>query len=189
MIDSLIQRLSDYSADALPEDHSHRQQAAVLIPVVTESEPMVVLTQRASSLGSHANEVAWPGGKQDPEDASLMTTALRESHEEIGLHPDHVRVVAELRPFVSKFGLLVTPFVGVVERSVELQANPDELDAIFRVPLSYFHGDPRSRTDVISRHGETHKVPAYIYDGFEIWGLTAMILREFLNAGLDSGIR
>jgi 8-oxo-dGTP pyrophosphatase MutT (NUDIX family) len=135
-------------------------------------------------MDSHAGEVAWPGGKHDPEDGSLETTALRESHEEIGLLPERVTIVTELRPFISKYGLLVTPYVGLVEANVQLKANPAELDSIFQVPLSWLRSDPRTQTDIVSRHGETHEVPVYHYEGFRIWGLTAMILWEFMVKGM-----
>ena len=151
---------------------------------MTQPEPALVLTQRSSTLDSHAGEVAWPGGKQDPEDDSLLTTALREAWEEIALPPQSCNVVAELRPFISKFGLMVTPYVGLIEEPVELSANPDEIEAIFTLPLSWLKDDPRTQTDVVSRFGETHHVPVYHYDGFRIWGLTAMILWEFMVKGM-----
>ena len=128
--------------------------------------------------------MAWPGGKQDPEDDSLLTTALREAWEEIALPPQSCNVVAELRPFISKFGLMVTPYVGLIEEPVELSANPDEIEAIFTLPLSWLKDDPRTQADVVSRFGETHHVPVYHYDGFRIWGLTAMILWEFMVKGM-----
>ncbi len=133
--------------------------------------------------------MAWPGGKQDPQDSSLLHTALRETEEEIGLSPDSVEVLGELRPFVSKFGLLVTPYVGLVSEPQLLRPNPGELDAIFEVPVDWLQSDPRSDTDVISRHGESHQVPVYHYDGYHIWGLTAMILRELLIHGFRFDIR
>lgn len=190
MLDEMRRRLRRHRHPSIAADpvFSNRDAAAVLIPVVPGSEPEVILTLRASNLGSHSGEVAWPGGKQDPEDDSLIATALRESHEEIGLEPEHVDVVGELRPFISKFGLLVTPFVGIVTVPAELKANPLEIEDIFHVPLAWLLEDPRTDTSVISRHGETHHVPEYHYGSFRIWGLTAMILREFLNHGLGAEI-
>lgn len=186
--EELVNNLKNYKAGTLLPDEQERGRAAVLIPIINKPEPTLVLTQRAARMDSHAGEVAWPGGKQDPEDDSLATTALRESHEEIGLAPDKVEVVAELRPFISKYGLLVTPFVGLVQHPVRLTANPDELDSIFQVPLSWLKADPRTQTDIVSRFGETHQVPVYHFDGFRIWGLTAMILWEFMveAMGVDS---
>jgi 8-oxo-dGTP pyrophosphatase MutT (NUDIX family) len=165
-----------------------REKAAVLLPIVDHEEPELLLTLRASTLDAHAGEVAWPGGRHDPEDTDLLTTALRETHEEIGVPAPQIEVVGELRPFISKFGLLVTPFVGVVAASVELYPNADELEAVFSVPIHYLLDDPRTRTDVIERHGERHEVPVYHYEGYRIWGLTAMILREFMNEAVGAHI-
>ncbi|MCB1692083.1 MAG: CoA pyrophosphatase [Pseudomonadales bacterium] len=182
MIDDIRERLQAYEPAPLTEPYREpRDQAAVLLPVLEGREPELILTLRSSRLGSHGGEVAWPGGRADPEDADLLATALRETREEIGLSSRQIEVVGELRPFISKFGLLVTPFVGIVEQPVDLCPNPDELEAVFSVPISYLLADPRSSTDLIDRHGERHNVPVYHYDGFKIWGLTAMILREFLN--------
>ena len=184
MIEDLKRRLKAYSTDVVVDGQEKREKAAVLLPVLTQPEPAVVLTQRSSNLDSHSGEVAWPGGKHDPDDDSLLTTALRETWEEIGLPPESCNIIAELRPFISKFGLLVTPYVGLIEEPIELNANPDELDSIFKVPLSWLKDDPRTQTDIVSRYGETHRVPVYHYDGFRIWGLTAMILWEFMVKGM-----
>ncbi|HKI74033.1 MAG TPA: CoA pyrophosphatase [Pseudomonadales bacterium] len=185
MIDDIKRRLAGYRQPTLGETyHVARDKAAVLLPIVTSRRPELLLTLRASTLGAHAGEVAWPGGRHDPEDRDMLATALRETHEEIGIAPRQVEVVGELRPFISKFGLLVTPFVGLVEDPVDLTPNPDELEAVFSVPIDYLMEDPRTQTDIIDRHGERREVPVYHYDGYRIWGLTAMILQEFLSEGV-----
>ncbi len=184
MIEKLTHRLSKYKPETRLSNEQGRDRAAVLIPVVDQPEPTIILTQRASHMGSHAGEVAWPGGRRDPEDESLKATALRESCEEIGLLPESVSVISEIRPFISKYGLLVTPYVGIVDPAQELKANPDEIDAIFQVPLRWLCDDPRTQTDIVSRYGEDHEVPVYLYEGFRIWGLTAMILWEFMVEGM-----
>ncbi|MDH5738596.1 MAG: CoA pyrophosphatase [Gammaproteobacteria bacterium] len=194
IIAQLKKRLQGYQVPDLPEDfflhpeeQRPRDQAAVLIPIETVQEPQVVLTLRSADLSSHGGEVAWPGGRHDLEDETLLTTALRETREEIGLHPEKVEIIGELRPFISRHGLLVIPFVGLIESSETLQANPDEIDAIFRVPLAWLQNDPRSDTNEIARLGEIHRIPEYHYEGHRIWGLTAMILKELLVHGL--GVR
>jgi 8-oxo-dGTP pyrophosphatase MutT (NUDIX family) len=184
MIENIESRLKKYHSEVVVDGLRKREKAAVLLAVLTQPEPALVLTQRSANLGSHAGEVAWPGGKQDPEDESLLTTALRETREEISLPDESCRIIAELRPFISKFGLLVTPYVGLVAEPVELKANPDEISAIFRVPLRWLQDDPRTQTDLVSRYGETHHVPVYHFNGFRIWGLTAMILWEFMVRGM-----
>ncbi len=160
----------------------------MLLPIVMRERPALILTQRSSKLDAHGGEVAWPGGKKDESDESLVFTALRESEEEIGLRPGLVEIVCQLRPFISKFGLEVTPFVGLIPAGVELVSNDDEISSIFQVPLDYLLDDPRTDTDIIERHGERHVVPVYHYEGFKIWGLTAMILLEFMVHGLGLDI-
>jgi 8-oxo-dGTP pyrophosphatase MutT (NUDIX family) len=190
MINNLRNRLKRYTYEPVPDDkHSDsRGQAAVLIPVTVSPNPGVILTVRHQGLNSHGGEVAWPGGKQDLEDIDLKFTALRESEEEIGLKPADVEVLCQLRPFISKHGLLVTPYIGLVDSELEFSVNPQEIDAIFEVPLSYLEDDPRTDTNIIERHGEKHTIPEYYYQGYRIWGLTAMILREFLRKGVGYDI-
>lgn len=164
-------------------------QASVLVALTDNpTDPEVILTRRASRLSSHGGEVALPGGKQDEADSSLLHTALRESQEEIGLDPAAVRVVAQLGQVVSKHGLLVTPWVGVVPEDVPLTPNPDELESLFRVPLRFFLADRRLRTDCLHHKGRQLHVPSYRYRGYTIWGLTAYILVELLNLGLGASI-
>jgi len=189
MIDLIKERLAVYEAGPLaPPYLEQREQAAVLVPVVAAQEPELILTLRPTAMNAHGGEVAWPGGRQDPGDRTLLYTARRETDEELGIAAHQIDIVGELRPFISKFGLLVTPFVGIVEEPVDLIPNPMEIEAVFSVPLSYLIDDPRSATDVIERHGERHDVPVYHFDGYKIWGLTAMILREFLNEAAGARI-
>lgn len=162
-----------------------RPEAGVLVAVTDDArDPEVVLTRRAKQMSSHPGEVALPGGKRDPEDESLVATALREAHEEIDLHPGQVRVVAGLDQMVSKHGYVVTPYLGVIPSRVELSANPDELDAVFRVPLRFLLDRQQYRLEQLRFEGRQIESPLYHYQGFRIWGLTAFILTTMLNQGL-----
>jgi 8-oxo-dGTP pyrophosphatase MutT (NUDIX family) len=132
--------------------------------------------------------VSYPGGKRDPSDSSLIATALRETHEEIGLPPDQVQVVAPLSQVMSRYGILVTPFVGVVPGDHPLDPNPDEIESVFRVPISFFLEDRRERTDTLSFLNHTLYVPCYRWERYQIWGLSAVVLVDFLNAVYDARI-
>jgi 8-oxo-dGTP pyrophosphatase MutT (NUDIX family) len=185
MLELLRRRLADYRPRRLL---SERPNASVLIALTDEVEPHVILTRRASHLSTHRGEVAFPGGKQDDTDPDLLYTALREAQEEIGLEPGLVEVLGPLGQVMSKHQLQVTPWVGIVPQDVILTPSLAELESLFRVPLSFFMEDRRQRTDIVRFRGMTHYVPAYEYNGYVIWGLTAYMLVELLNVGFDAGI-
>lgn len=164
-------------------------QAGVLLPLTNEPEPSIVLTRRSDRLRTHRGQVALPGGRRDERDASLLETALRESEEEIALPPDRVEVLGTLDQVVSRFGILVTPYVGLIPPGLKFQPNPDELESVFQVPVSFFLKDERKRTDVISFRGVTLHVPCWQFEQYEIWGLSAIILTNFINIAFDAGIQ
>lgn len=180
MFDDIREKLTEHTPVTLDSQHDSRDRAAVLVPLVVREEPAIVFTERAGSLANHGGEVSFPGGREDATDHSLAYTALRENEEELGIHPGGVELVGELRPFISKYGLLVTPFVGFLPEGTIYQPNPVEVASVFEVPISYFGQAEPARIDAIERHGESHRVLVYDFDGYEIWGLTAMILSEFL---------
>ena len=185
MLDRIQQRLADHQPRSM---NTKLPQAAVLLPVTNNSEPELVFTRRAIHLSTHSGEVAFPGGKHDVEDASLEVTALRESYEEINLPPKYVTILGRTGSVISRFGIEVTPYVGVIPAEIELQPNIEELDRIFRVPLSFFLEPGNLRKDQWHINNRTVQMPSYHYDGYLIWGLTAIILAEFLNITLDACI-
>ena len=177
-------------ASVTEEPGPFANQAAVLIALTdNDSDPQIVLTKRAQHLSTHSGEVSFPGGKWDPEDGHLLRTALRESHEEIGLSPDLVEVLAPLKARRTGRGVRVTPFVGIVPEDVQLTPNPAELDAVFRVPVSFFLADQRVRTDLYRYPDREFWAPAYHFEGFEIWGFTAGVLVALLNQVYQAGIQ
>ena len=158
-------------------------QAAVLIPLVMRDELTVLLTQRTEHLSTHSGQVAFPGGKQDPEDANATATALREAQEEIGLVVDQVEVLGSLPVYETGTAFFVTPVVALVQPNMQLQPNPYEVADVFEVPLRFLL-DPRNHL----RHrlhwqGMERQWYSMPYDdaGREryIWGATAGMLRNF----------
>ncbi|QFT54086.1 putative NUDIX hydrolase [Microbulbifer sp. THAF38] len=154
--------------------------AAVLIALTEEPDPHVVLTKRADTLSTHSGEVSLPGGRWDATDPSLQYTALREAEEEVALPMSQVRMLGPLWPRTTRWQVHVTPWVGVIPPDTHLSPNPGELDAIFRVPLSFFLADPRIRTDRVTIDDQPIYLPAYQFGDYEIWGFTAGVLTEFL---------
>ena len=185
MLKKIRDRLKDFQPRSFP---SNQPKAGVLIALTDHEDPRVILTKRASHLSTHSGEIAFPGGKHDDTDPDLLFTALREAHEEVGLQPDSVDVIGPLGQVISKHGLQVTPWVGIISSELELVANPGELDEVFEVPLSFFLADQRYATDEIRFKGKNLYVPAWEYQGHVIWGLTAYMLVELLNEGCDARI-
>ncbi|RBP69637.1 NUDIX hydrolase [Marinobacter nauticus] len=186
MRDLLTKKLSNYAPRQLALDYP---EAGILVPVTDdENNPEMIFTLRSANLKTHRGQVSYPGGKRDPEDSSLAATALRETHEEIGLPPDQVDVIAPLSQVMSRHGILVTPYVGVVPGDHPVVPNPYEIESVFRVPLSFFLEDRRERTDALSFLNHTFYVPCYRWERYQIWGLSAVVLVDFMNAVYDAGI-
>lgn len=187
MLNKLVQRVRDYrpapsaSLPGLPE-------AAVLLPVTRSEVPQVIFTLRATGLSTHGGEVAFPGGRRDPQDRDLVETALREAEEEVALVPGQVELLGPLSTLVSRHRIQVTPYVGLVPDNFCYRANEAEIAAVFSAPLAYFCDDPRHSTHRIDYLGRSWYVPSYQYDGYQIWGLSAIILVELVNLVYDSGI-
>ena len=179
-LDQLSLKQSDPKSD-LPK-------AAVLIALTDEENPEVIYTLRSNKVSSHQGEVSFPGGMQEESDSSLIMTALRESEEEIGLPQNCVKILGSLDTMDSRFNVSVTPFVGVIPGDVELNTSSEEIEACFKVPLSFLLKDKRYRNDEVNRNGETFYMPAYKYSSYVIWGLTAMITVNFLNRALEAKI-
>lgn len=157
-------------------------QASVLVLLTDdETNPEIIFTLRAHHLSSHPGEVAFPGGMWEPSDETLLDTALRESHEEVALSPHSVRILGACRSRSTRAGVKVTPFVGVIAADTQLTANRAELEEIFRVPMAAFYGNTlQIRTDNFVHAGRNYRVPAYFYQGREIWGFTAALTQEIM---------
>ena len=164
------------------------RKAAVLIAVTDSKDPELIYTLRSNKVGSHGGEVSFPGGMYEEQDDTLENTALRESEEETGLDRNKVSILGPIDTVVSRFNISVTPYVGIVPHNIELNDSSDEIEACFRVPLSFLLRDERHRNDEINRNGDIFFMPAYEYNSYIIWGLTAMMTVDFLNIALDAGI-
>ncbi|WP_420868927.1 CoA pyrophosphatase [Comamonas aquatica] len=157
--------------------------AAVLVPLVLREELTVLLTQRTEQLSTHSGQVAFPGGRQDPEDADATATALREAQEEVGLDPGQVEVLGSLPVYETGTAFMVTPVVALVQPDAALHPNPYEVADVFEVPLRFLL-DPahhqRHRLHWQGLEREWFSMP-YLDGGREryIWGATAGMLRNF----------
>jgi 8-oxo-dGTP pyrophosphatase MutT (NUDIX family) len=137
----------------------------------------VLFTQRTVHLKAHSGQVSFPGGRAEPGDASPEETALRESEEEIGLPRARVEILARLPEYFTRTGFRVTPVVGLVQPPLNLTPDPQEVEAVFEVPLSFLLDVRNHRRQTREFQGRTvgfYEMP-YKTDAGEryIWGATA----------------
>ena len=160
------------------DDGGAYRDAAVLIPIVAR-EPLasVILTERTPHLSAHAGQIAFPGGKIDPEDSGPGAAAIREAGEEIGLDPALIEPVGYLDPYLTRTGFRIVPVVARVGADHRLKVNPHEVQSVFEVPLAFLM-DPANH-----RHGSREFLGQrrYFYEmpfgERYIWGVTAGIIR------------
>jgi 8-oxo-dGTP pyrophosphatase MutT (NUDIX family) len=148
-----------------------RTVAAVLLPLFErDGEVHVQLVRRPESMRNHAGQVAFPGGKIEPEDESLRATALREAEEELGIQPASVDVLGVLDDYAIT-AFIVTPWVGWLPGNMTLRPNPGEVARAFAAPLRTFLTPPEG---VLPWRGWT-------VDGERVWGATAAMLSGFVS--------
>lgn len=163
-------------------------EAAVLVALTDEREPRVLLGRRAAHLQHHPGEVAFPGGKREPEDASPWVTAQREACEEVGIHAALVHPLGELRPMVTRTGFEVHPCIARIPPATELVIDRQEFDAVFYQPLLRFADPSLMDLRTYSVDGRVVRVPHYRIDGEDIWGVTAAVLALVVNTAYDAGL-
>lgn len=164
--------------------------AAVLVPIfLREGSLHILLTLRSQQVPTHKGQVAFPGGKEEDDDKDIVATALREAHEEVGLPPGIVDVIAVLSPVISrarKKAMYVYPVVGIVKSQFDLVINSSEVATAFDVPLEFFLLKATHRREKMTFKGRTFDIHSFDYETsdenhrdkslkFHIWGLTGSI--------------
>lgn len=146
-------------------------------------ELSVLLTQRSAELKHHAGQISFPGGRMEEHDQDVRMTALRETHEEVGIDPEHVSVIGYLGPMPTITGYAVTPVVGLVSDAAELVIDRSEVEYAFEVPLEFLLDAGNDRRVERHFHGRAIPMLEFDYQGQRIWGATAymvLLLREYL---------
>jgi len=157
----------------LPEGRRLRA-AGVLVAVIGDQ---VILTKRSSALKHHPGQIAFAGGKIDAGDDGAVGAALREAHEEIGLHPGNVDVLGTLPPHETVTGFTVTPVLAVVRAEFNARPEPGEVAEVFRVPLAHVTDPERFSIQSRRWRGTDRRYYTVPYGPYYIWGATARILR------------
>jgi 8-oxo-dGTP pyrophosphatase MutT (NUDIX family) len=192
MIDELVKALRPLSAPPTGPGWNHadmsrllgssqRLPAAVLVGFREGVQPRLVLTVRTDSLQAHAGQVAFPGGRSDPDDGDALATALRESEEEIGLDRTLVTPLGYLDRFETISGFCVTPVVAKIAAGAQLYPAPDEVAEVFEVPLAFLLEPANLRRYTMEFRGHQRPMVEFIHGGHRIWGATAAMLYNLLQ--------
>ena len=159
-------------------------RSAVLCLLYESSDAVyMILTRRSPGLRHHAHEVAFPGGRHEPGDADLWTTAVREAQEEVGIDPSTIRRIGELDSFVTVGSrTLVTPFVSVTDQKPTLQRDPIEVELIRHVSFRELLLDEVWREEFwpLPHFDEPRAITFFELVGDTVWGATGAMLRQLL---------
>jgi len=174
--------LSDFPVDLLT---GAPKPAAVLIPMFYDRNAWHVLfIRRTSSLAEHGGQVAFPGGRSDPDDQSAIETALRETQEEIGLVPEDVVVLGQLHKLITITNYEVTPFIGIIPWPYSFRRAESEVARIFSIPLEWLV-DPQNYEERQRLLPEPYAPIKVIYfkpyDQEILWGVSARIVLDFID--------
>jgi 8-oxo-dGTP pyrophosphatase MutT (NUDIX family) len=163
--------------------------AAVLVPLLLDDGRWHLLfTRRTENVETHRGQVSFPGGRVEASDDDAVAAALRETHEEIGVRPEDVRVLGQMDSLLTVTQYLITPVVGVVPWPYSLRPDPIEVAGVFLIPLDWL-ADPahlERRTRPALAGGADVPVFTYApYEGNVLWGASARITLDLLGlAGL-----
>lgn len=200
MIHHIQYRLAKRKTHVLGHENYHK--FAIMLPLTLHEEKLSVLFEvRSHKLKRQPGEICFPGGKVDADDKNVLSAAIRETHEELGIDYDEIDVLGELDFLVAPSELIIYPFVGLIKDGAKLSPSPDEVAEIFCVPLEFllktkpklYYVDlqvkpPEDFPFHLIPNGRNYKwrkgrIPEYFYfyEDKVIWGLTARVLHHFLE--------
>ena len=165
-----------------PFEGTYRARSAVLMAISErEAGPSLLLTRRTHSVATHKGQVSFPGGQREKADRSLKETALRETFEELGIPPGSIEVAGRLNDYLAVTHSRVTPFAGFIHGSPDIIPSLEEVAKVMWVPIRFFV-ETKPRIEMWKRLGE--RVPVYFfhYGDEVIWGLTAQMIVDLVEA-------
>ncbi|RTZ16674.1 CoA pyrophosphatase [Vibrio aquaticus] len=158
-------------------DHSKLRKASVLIGFVERDHGLcVIFTKRARHLKHHPGQVSFPGGKYETSDIDLSDTALRETHEEIGIGREHITIFGQMPELVTISQFTVTPYLAFVDPTYTAQIDANEVDEVFEVPIRILLDRQQLHSQRFRINNFSHRVFGMSYQHHFIWGMTAQII-------------
>ena len=156
--------------------------AGVMVLVYPKNgQHCVMLNRRTTRVDSHKGEISFPGGRVDPEDATLLDTALRETHEEMGIHPRDIEVLGALDDTPTTTRYRISPYAGTIPYPYKFSPSEAEVAEVLEVPISSLMDSRNRRDEIRIADGDLDCAPVFAYNGHIIFGATARVLHRFLQ--------
>jgi len=157
-----------------------RKAAVMMLIYPKNNKSHLALIVRNTYPGVHSAQIGFPGGKVEIEDESLIHTALRETHEEIGIHPDKIEVIKTFTAvFIPPSNFIVAPFLGISYSELEFIEQEEEVAGIIEFPLLDFLNDKTIVNKIMdTSYGNNIEVPTFKINEHYVWGATAMMMSE-----------
>ena len=182
---ALVERLQRLHAEGHAARIEHRDErhfaaadltpAAVLAAITAGPRPGFLLIHRPSNMRSHPGQVAFPGGKIDPGE-NAVEAALREAHEELGIHARDVTVIGPSDTYLSGSGYAITPVIAVIPPDLELHPNPTEVAQWFEAPVDFVFDAANHAQNSAGWQGQERRYIEIMWQQHRIWGVTAGII-------------
>ena len=173
----------DWPATMREQLTAQLKPAGVLVPLMEgpSGDLNVLLTQRSAELKLHAGQISFPGGRMERHDVDIAATALRETHEEVGIAREHVTVIGYLDPMPTVTGYAVTATIGLISAGTRVEVDRNEVEYAFEVPLEFLVAPENAQLVEREVHGTSIRMVEYHYDEQRIWGATAMLIQQFIK--------
>ncbi|MBK8805819.1 MAG: CoA pyrophosphatase [Bacteroidales bacterium] len=161
-------------------EHPPKNSAVFLLLKLEENDLKIIYIKRPAYNGVHSSQIAFPGGKCEEQDPSLLGTAYRETFEEIGVPNSQIEYIGELsQVFVTASNFIIYPFVGILKPNFEFTIDKNEVDYVLEVSCSDILKEDSKRMVSVTVQGVAFDVFAYLYKNEMIWGATAKITHQF----------
>ena len=175
-----LSRLRELREEGIKNKNPKKAAVLMLFYPDEEQRTKFVLILRKTYKGVHSNQVGFPGGKVENGDLDYQMTALRETHEEVGIRPDDINIIRPITEvYIPPSNFLVFPYLGTLAMTPEFIPQETEVEGIIEVPLADFLDDSAlSKEKLDTSYARALEVPAFKLNGHTVWGATAMMLNE-----------
>lgn len=173
-------RVLEFKPEEIKKRNPRKAGVIALFYPNTVGATQLLLILRKTYEGVHSNQISFPGGKMENDDKDLLDTALRETHEEVGVHPKNVSIIKHLSQlYIPPSNFEVHPYIGLYNMDTPFKLQEDEVEAIVEVSLPDFMDDKKIiKEKITTSYAQDWEVPAFKLNGYVVWGATAMMLSE-----------